>query len=699
MDELRLKAILDSEIKQAVGFVTSEVSEQRAKALDYFYGEPYGNEIPDRSQVVTREVADTIGWIMPSLMRMFCSGDDIFTFEPVGPGDEAKAKQATDYVNYIFTRDNNGFLVLYSWFFDALLQKNGVVKTYWEQKSDVTEETYEGLTDEELSLLLSDEEIEPVEHTERTVEYSDESGQLVTTRVHDIKVKKISTYGCVKTVNVPPEEFLISQRATCIQDAPFVAHRVQKTRSELIEMGYDRKLIESIGTDSGGRDLQTPEELARFDIDDTDPRAQENADDSMRLITVNECYIRVDYDDDGIAELRKITYAGNRILDNEKWDRIPFDAITPILIPHKFFGLSIADIIMDLQLIKSTVTRQILDNMYHRNNARMFVQGQVNLDDLLNPRPGGIVRGMPGSVVTPLRADALGADAYSLLEYIDQLRENRTGVSPRTQGLGENSLHKTASGETMLYSAAMGKIELIARIFAEVGLKELARSILHMVCKHQQRERIIRLRGEWVPMDPREWSTKMDVSVSVGLGNSNVETQRLAIQSLLNLDAQIVQLQGGVNGPLLTAENVYAKLSKLVETFGWKDIGSFYTDPKDAPPPPPKPDPEVVKAQNELQLRQQEAQFKAQLEQQKAQLEAQLEERKAQKQAEIEAMQAQADIEVKREEANLRMQLERMKAASQIEIAKFKAQMDSRMAIQAARIRQREARRKASPMQ
>ena len=389
--EMKLKAIIDSEIDNAIGYLESETTLDRAKALEFYLRQPYGNEVEGRSQVVTGEVAESIDGALPSLVRVFTQSDDIVRFEPRGPGDEEGAKQATEYANWVFYAQNSGFTILHDWFKDALMQKVGVIKVYWDTKVDVTKETYENLTDDELMLLLSEDSLDVVEQDTTEIEGQvDEMGQPMMFRSHNIVVSKKTSRGSVKIENVPPEEFLISKRARNIEDSPFIAHRKLLPRSDLIAMGFDPEVVERL---SAFDELSfTSERLARYSRGEQ-PFQQASIDRAMQEIEVYECYIKADIDDDGIAELRQVFYAGSDILSDIETDYVPFHSLCPIPIPHKFFGESMADRTMDIQLIKSTVVRQMLDNLYLSNNGRMgVVEGQVNLDDMLSVTPGGVIR-------------------------------------------------------------------------------------------------------------------------------------------------------------------------------------------------------------------------------------------------------------------------------------------------------------------
>jgi hypothetical protein len=314
----------------------------------------------------------------------------------------------------------------------------------------------------------------------------------------------------------------------------------------------------------------------------------------MRSVWVAECYLQVDYDGDGIAEWRKVILAGGggyEILEHEECDGHPFSAWTPNKLPHKLYGESLADKTMDLQLIKSTLWRQALDGMYFNNAPQLVVlEGQANMDDVLTRRPGGVIRARGPGAVTPLPVQDVSRPAFEMINYLDSVREARTGVRRFTSGLpadGLNPYGDTATGARLVEDSSQDRIMLLARNFAEQGLKPLFERLLELTCKHQDKPMTVRLRGSWVDIDPSTWATKMDMTVTVGLGTGNRDTQVGQLMTMLTqIDQPIVQLQGGLSGPLLTAANVYAKLAKLVEAMGYRNVEAFYQDPGSAPMPP-----------------------------------------------------------------------------------------------------------------
>jgi hypothetical protein len=637
MHDDEVLALCQAQMQGALGFLNGKLAQARLKALQFYNAEPYGNEIEGSSQIVTTEVRDTVESAIPSLMKIFMSGDKVAQFDATGPEDEAVAELATDYANYIFTKDNDGFGVLQTAFRDGLIQKQGIVKIFWEEATRHRRERYEGLTDAELEQLLKPDEVEAVEHTvyEGALAQIDPvtgHEDLVPLKLHDIVLRRAKKTGRARIVNVPPEEFLISRRATSLADASFIAHRVKRTASQLIEMGYARTLVD----DLPGYDIEdfNQERIERFRAEDEAPDINKPAlDPAMKEIWVTECYLPMDCDGDGIAELRKITVAGDpaiKLLDNEEIDSLPFRAWTPIPQPHKFFGLSLADLTMDLQLAQSTVVRQLLDNMYRVNNGRAAISGKVNIEDMLTVRPGGLVRmtdpsALPEGHIMPLVTPPLGNMAYPLLEFLDGKQETRTGITRYNQGLDANTLNKTASGINTITGYAQQRQELIARNAAEMLVAGIFKSILELVCKHQQEPRILRLRNQWVPMDPREWNDQMDVTVTVGLGTGNKDQQLGHLMMILQIQREAMA-QLGPQNPLVGLENIYKTLEKICENAGLKTVDSYFQDPAAAKTPAfaeasaqqAIPDPravaaqgkaraDIVRAQNEPAIAQQQA--------------------------------------------------------------------------------------------
>src|SRR5210317_758289 len=667
----KLKAILENEIEDAIGYLETETTDERQQALEYYLREPYGNEVEGKSQIVTGEVAEVIDGALPQLMRLFASGDKVVSFEPVNDGDQPFAKQATEYANWVFNKDNDGFLVMHNWFKDALLQKVGVVKAYWEDKIDVKKESYEYLSEDDLAVIINDDEIEVVEKEsiEKLVleEQLGPNGEVLIPAQYEyfynIKVKRTKDKGKVVIENVPPEEFLISKRARSITDAPFVAHRKMMTRSELVAMGYDEDIIMSLAT---GDALEfSPERIARYTRGEQ-PTDMDSDDESMQLVEVYECYLKVDEDDDGIAEYRRVVYASHEILEEHECDYNPFHSVCPIPIPHKFYGQSLADRAMDIQLIKSTVTRQMLDNLYLTNNYRVgAVEGQVNLDDLLTSTAGGVIRMKNPNAIVPMTVQSSAGQSFPMLEYLDGIQAKRTGVSDSQQGLDPNLLQNvTATAVSAMSSASTGKLEMIARIFAETGVTSLFRGILHLLCKYQDKAKIVRINGEFIPFDPREWKTNYNVNINVGLGTGQRQEQLATMQMILAKQEQILQ-QYGLSNPLVNIKQYRDTLAKFIHMAGFKDSTEFMNEitpemnAQLSQPQPEKPDPNTQAAQVLAQVEREKAQMKAQADAAKVQLDREQMQLEAQQKAlELQQKEVQQTTDLALKELKIRLDAE-----------------------------------------
>jgi hypothetical protein len=626
LSKTKLLTLISQEVQNSLGFYSSELAEQRKDAIKYYLGEPIGNETEGRSSVVSQDLLEVVEAILPSLMRMFTQQDKVVNFEPTQPEDVPYAEQISDYCNHIFTKDNNGFNILHSMFKTALLQKNGFCKVYWKTSKEQKKESYKNLTEAEYQALQIDNEVEII-----GVDSREEDMMGMPQTLYDVDVKRVQDYSRVQIDPVPPEEVLVSKRATSLQDCDFIAQRVMKTVSELIDMGYDRKQVESLPTTE--EQIYNTEAIVRRSYDDeTTDMDVSMVDPALRVVQITECYMKVDMDGDGIAELRKITVGGSGynnyvILENEEIPLIPFAMVCAIPMPFRFFGLSFYDLLADLQLVKTTILRNTLDNMYFQNNARtIVVDGQANLDDLLTSRAGGIVRVKNPNAVTPLQTPNFLNDGLAMLGKIEELKEQRSGVPKQHLGLNPDTInksHTTATSTNQMMQASTQRIELIARNFAE-GVKDIFKNILAIVCEYQDQERIIRLRGNFVPMNPREWTTRYDATVQVGLGTGNQDQRLQVLQQVLNVQEKLIQA-GGM-GTLVTPQNVYNTLQKFLENAGYKDASQFFVNPATVPPQPPKqekPDPAIQLAAQQVEMQRQKAMADIDIKNKKLQLDEQ----------------------------------------------------------------------------
>lgn len=747
-----LLAVVAAEVRQSVGYWAGKLAFQRQQAMYYYYGEAKDDlappEIEGRSKVISPDVRNTIESMLPQLMVKFAGSENTIEFEPVKPGDEPKAEQATDYINHLYSVKNRGEVITYTAIKDALLSKAGFVKVWWDERKEEKREEYEGLTQFELADVLGDDEVEVIEHRkyadpvdleqrQKAVEQLTEQLQQVQQRAqqmatasqpmgapqapgqptgpsplqqaqaavqqitqqisaiksappvyaYDISVRRTNAAGRLRVENVPPEEFLISRKAKSIADAPFVGHRVARTIGELRSLGYQD--VENLGGDDNATAMNM-ERIERLSFDDEMAYVplgdQQSIDDSQRIVYVIEGYLRCDADGDGIVELVKIVTAGNRILEKEVVEEAPFIKLECLPLPHKFFGLSAADLALESQKSKTGILRALLDNMYLQVNGRNFaVDGQVNLDDLLASRPGGVVRiKQPGAVGRLDQGMGDMAGAMSMLEYMDSFTENSTGWTRYSQGMDGDSLNQTATGVTQITARADMRLDLMARNLAQ-GFKDLFRMMLRIVSQHQRRKDVVRLRGTWVEVDPRDWRNGFETTINVGLGTGNKD-QLVAHLMALNQQQQL-GLQIGTALP----QNVYALQKKMAEAMGFKSGDLYFTDPSNVPPKPAPPLPEQIKAQTALQIKQMDLQADAQKFQADTQVKMQAlsqqhQQRMAELQREFDIQSANDHRDSEREALQAELKAQREAAAAQadsalkqlqLEVDKYKADLQS----------------------
>jgi hypothetical protein len=548
--------------------------EQQKQALQYYFGEKFGNEVDGESQIVMREVYSVIEWIKPMLMKVFYGAEKVLQFTPKSAADVEAAEQETDYVNHIITARNDGFLIFMQWFTDALLLKNGYVLSYWDERTDVSEDVYKDVDVDTLTIVQEEKDIEVLEAEEDG--FDEETG----TPTYTIRIRTKETVGQVRIKAVPPERVRVdgNHNSVSLKEARYVRYSERDTISSLREQGFDvDDEISDDGSDVDYHDLETVRTQntnlhgdvgTGDDNDDPDP--------SSREVDVHTIWIRIDHDGDGIAELRRIIKVGVTILYNEVDGFIALASLTPTVIAHRHQGMSIADAVIDIQEIKSMLVRGYLNNIYLANNGRYFVDDdRVNMADFLVSRPGGVVRvtGGVNNAVQPFQHPVLGSTIIHAVEYLDNVLENRTGASPRVlqgQSFDGNAINKTATGINQIMSSVLSRIELIARIFAETGVQDLYRAVHALSLKHHRKDDVFELLGKYVDVNPTQWDkrSQMTINVGVGMGDKNERVQ--ALQMLIT--AQTNMLQMG----LTTPKEIRASLVKLTLLAGFRDVENFW---------------------------------------------------------------------------------------------------------------------------
>jgi hypothetical protein len=613
MEEQELEGIIASLIEEAQDYIDLTEAPDRVKASDYYQGKPFGNEEDGRSQVVSYDVRDTISLMMPQIMRTFFGSEKVVEFVPREASDVPNSEQASDYVNQVVLgQDNPAFSVFYNVFKDALIKRVGIVKVDWERKEEVEHEEFTMLDDMGLEAIIADPDIEassvesypdpnfvppPPEVLAQAQEQQQVSPnvspqvppEVQPPQLHDVVIRRVKSQGQIIVEAIPPEEFLIDRRAKSVEESAIVAHRRYLSVSELTQMGYD--FDEMLALAGGEDEFDTNTEyLSRHAVGSFADGT--SGGDANRKVLYIESYARVDYDGDGIAELRRFCTAGSHheLLHHSPVNSIPFVLFNGHPEPHKWVGHSVADLTMDIQLIKSSVLRNMLDSLAKSIHPdTWFVEGQVNEDDILSNKVGKVVRTRGVGVVGEFVKEFSGKEAFPMMDYLDQIKEDRTGMSKASMGLNPDALQSsTKAAVSATVSASQAQIELLCRVFAENGMKPLFKKILKLLNKHQEKARMVRLRNQWVPIDPRAWDSDMDVSVNVALGLGTTEERMQMLEAIALKQATILNEQG-IENPLVTNEQYHNTLTKMTELSGYKDTQSFWTDPATYEPPPPQP--------------------------------------------------------------------------------------------------------------
>lgn len=651
MTDSDLCALIDKQSRQAIG-ADDLTAEHRSTAMEFYLGEAKGElappDTPGRSKVVSKDLMDTVEWAMPSLMDIFASSDDIIRFEPDGPEDEQACADATNYVGYLIHRKNeDGFITLHDAIKSALMMRAGWGKAYVCKYQEEREERYEGLSLAEVQALATDPEIEIVAQVEEgPIEQAGMVEGLPPEAMvsYGVLVKRKSERVEFKNEGVPGDEIRVAKDTRVLSECRFIEHRREVTLSYLREQGYDEKLIDSLATDDGDNETEVQ---SRHDYDGSDPSGDESTDASQKKVELSESYLQVDTNGDGKSEYRRVVKANAVIFENETADDHPFWLMTPILMPYKVIGLGFYDLVWDLQWIKTALTRQVLDNVYLSNNPRTeVVVGQVDLDDVLTPRPGGLIRVKAPGQMREVAVPFVAGPGMEMIGLIDQVRDTRTGVTEMNSAVNAESLAKGSVGSEgvqALMNAGAQRLRLIARVLAETGFKRMYYLMLKNVAQHQDRAQQVKINGRWLNIDPREWKNKYNMSVSVGVGTFGRQ-QQIANLGLIGEVQEKVAPFG-----LATATNVYQTATRMVEAMGYRDADQFFTAPQEGQQPQQSQGDPTAEAL-----------------------------------VEAEKVKAQASLQKAQMDNQTRLLVEREKIASQERVAMFEAQQKFALAQQSA---------------
>jgi len=691
-----VQGLLGRMIDEAIAHYEENLEQDQSDATDYYWGRPFGNEEKGRSQVVSTDLSDTVLSIMPSLLRMFFGSERVLEAVPVGPEDEEVARQQQDYVNHIVTKDNKGFLVFHSWFQDALIRRVGAVKWWWEDQPKTSEERLEGVSEEQFLMLLADPEVDIAPDDVHLIEDPARPGEPL----FNVRVKRTEDFGRARFEAVPNDELVWSPTARSLDRAPLVAHVRDVPADELIAMGIDPDLVET----NKGKSRQPSQELLsearRFDQQNAHRFGQEDTQhESTRPVRFAEAYARMDLDGDGQAELRMFWCVGPswEIANQDDEGRpgviapeLPFADLCPHPEAHEIVGRGLWDLTRDIQKIKSQVLRGTLDSLSNAIDPQQeVVASEVNMQDLLNPEVSGILRVRRPGMVREIPHTFVGPSALGVVEYLDGVLESRTGRTRGSTGLDSAALqssNKAAVGAML--SAAQQRIEMIARIFAETGVRDLYRGLLRLTIRHQNRARVVRLRGQYAEIDPRVWYDAMDFDVNVALGAGSFEEKIAVLALVMQKQEQLMQL----GSPLVSPVEYRNTLGQLVEMagpmlgtrnaekyfrrFGPKEMEEFQQQQQATPPPP---DPAQLFAQieaakvelqrekdaNDLALRRQEMMLKDDRERDKMAREAALKERELEMKYQAEIVDAELRAQVARDRAAMDADVRREQGAIQ----------------------------------
>lgn len=725
IDNDALLAAIDEARENAYGSdEQSELGRKRARAIEYYLGLNTNPAPEGRSQVVDRSVYETIATMLPSLVRIFASSSDqICKMTPVGPEDEQGAEQATAVLNHVVTEQNQWEQVCGDWIHDALLLNNGYAMAWWDESQNLVREVYEGQSEDQVAALMQDTNVRVLQHSQsvdkqatadamREYQQAAQQHQMMQAQaeqaaaqgqqvpplppppeqpqpvvLHDLVIERVENEGKVCIKVLPPEHCYVSADTPdwTLRDCPYFEFRQQKTIAELRSMGL--KVDEWVSDDDDYDD--TDEDLSRDRFGED--RELGDGMGVMRRVWARMIWIRADAEGDGQTRLYYVIAVGRTILFTQPVARIPVSSMVAQPLPHRHVGMSVAETVQDIQDIRTAVTRGGLDNLYLANNGRHVISTKVNVEDFLDARPGGVVRMNDDSLpseghILPLTHPVAFEQIIGSLEYFDQMRQNRTGATRYFSGTDAGAINKTASGTMALQNAAAMRVEHIARTMAP-AVESLFSAVQEIISKHQNKALTLKLKGNWVTVDPQAWRTKRDIRISVGVGAGNKESMQAQLGAIFAAQMQLLPL--GVAGP----EQLHATVSEMAKLAGFANPQKFWLDPSQSQPPPPQPSPDQIKAQTTMQVEQMRIQadaqkFQATMQAKIAEIQMQAQAKQAEMQAQLEVQAAndQRDALKEQQRAEMQAQIESLKlatdreiAAMNAELAKYKADLDAQV--------------------
>ena len=595
MTEDEVQSIAKDALQSAISFVESEIADDRIKSQRYFEGETDIGEEDGRSKIVATKVRDTIRAIKPSLMRVFLSSENPVEFVPTSQEDVQGAEQATKYAHWKF-QQLNGYKLLNDAIHDALVKKTGVLKIWWEDNTEATIHSYSNVTEEEMMAIVNEEDVTVIEHSTEIDMQVDEMGFEVETAQHSLKVSHEKKKGELKIEGVPPEEFIVDRNAKSVADAFIVAHRTEMRVSDLVSMGYDFDEVSELSGLSSDDSYSDAEDFERkgYQQDEEDT----SADPSMKKVTVTEAYMKIDKEGTGVATMYRLLLAGgeDKLLECEPYGDVPFAVFEVDPEPHTFFGRSVADLIMNDQDSSTAMLRGMMDNVALTNSPRQgYVQGQVNVDDLMNNEIGGLVRLKSPQALVDIATPFVAGQVLTAMQYMDDAIEAKTGVTRASIGLDPDALQNTSATAARLQAQqGSAQIEVMARNIAEGGMKRLFKLMLNLLVENSCEETMMRLHGQFQPIDPRVWNIDMDMTVNVGVGTGQEGERHAALGQALQMQMQIWQTYGVSNG-LVTMTGIRNTLGDMLALQGVRNVDRYFN------PMTPETEAQLIEQQQQMQ--------------------------------------------------------------------------------------------------
>ncbi len=581
MDNLELCNIIDNEIAGGIGADSSDLTTARERVYNRYMGELYGDEKTGESKVITREVYEAVEWAMPAIVRVFESGDRVVEFDPTTPQDEQAAEQETDVCNHVYQKDNNGFITTHNIIKSALMNPNSYVGVYRDESKKAETEKYEGLSVQEMMLVVNDPDIEVV-------------GQEFK-EGWNLEVKRKSSKGFIVVECIPEEEIIIhkNHNELSLENCQFVCREIEKSYSDLKLLGYDTAKLDQLKPNDN---IQSEEENRKKYSNETGHT--DELQKALRTYTVQECSMLLDWDNDGIAERRKVVKIDTEIFENEELDYMPYESAASVIMPHKHIQYSLAQSIIDIQDIKTYFMRQTVTNMAKVNNPRTYITDKVNLADALSNTSNGYIRveGNDARMVAATEPTApIIGQVLPLLDLLDQQKEGRSGITRNSMGLDADILAKSTEGAFMgAIEKADQRIEFIVRIFAETVFKSIFLKIHHLTLSYGD-SKWMKLNGQWAMINPAEWKKREAMTVNVGLGVGSRNQKMTAARVIIAEQDKAIQF--GL--PIIDPQKLYNARRLLVESTGEKNVDKYFINPATVQQQPQqqKPDPNMIMIQ------------------------------------------------------------------------------------------------------